>query len=273
MSGFWEVAKLSAFIRRDLRIMLSYRAAAVAGLVGLVAQVVAFSFIGKLINPARLPMYGGTRATYMEFVTIGIAVNMVVVLMLHQLAMAIRTEQLTGTLESLLVTPTRVVTIQIGSALFELIWVPIRMGLFVAAIAVAFGLHLHPAGILPSLAIVVCFLPFLWGVGLLSAGAILTFRRGAGALTAGGTLLGLASGAFFPLALLPTWLHTIANANPLAIAIHGIRVALIGHATAASLGRDLLRLAPASALAVALGTIGFLLALKRERRLGTLGLY
>ena len=178
MSASSEIAKLPAFLRRDLRITLSYRTAAIGGLLAIVAQALVFSFIGKLVDPSRLPTFGGARTTYMEFVTIGIAFSMVVALMLHQVAMAIRTEQMIGTLESLLVTPTRVITMQAGSAAFELVYVPLRIGLFVALIGLLFGLNFHASGIVPSIVILVGFVPFVWGLGLMSAAAILTFRRG-----------------------------------------------------------------------------------------------
>ena len=156
MSAIAELAKLPAFVRRDLRIAISYRMAAAAGLFGLAANALVFAFIGKLVDPSRLPTFGGTRATYMEFVTIGIALNMVVLLLIHQLATTIRTEQMIGTLESLLVTPTAIGTIQAGSAAFELLYVPIRVGLFVAIIGPALPRQRHPAfdrhsGRLPAL--------------------------------------------------------------------------------------------------------------------------
>jgi ABC-2 type transport system permease protein len=273
VSAVAELAKLPAFVRRDLRITMSYRMAAAGGLLGLAAHAFVFSFIGKLVDPSRLPMFGGARVTYMEFVTIGIAVNMVVVLLLQQVATAIRTEQMLGTLESLLATPTRIGTIQAGSAAFALLSIPLRLGLFIAVLGFVFGLDFYASGILPAAVIVLAFLPFLWGLGLLSAGAILTFRRGVGALTVGMTVLGLASGAFFPLSVLPHWLQTIANANPLAIAIHGLREALIGGTGWASVGSDVLELGPLSIVAMAAGVVAFRLALKRERRNGTLGLY
>ncbi len=273
MSAFSEIAKLPAFLRRDLRITLSYRTAAIGGLLAVAAQALVFSFIGKLVDPSRLPTFGGARTTYMEFVTIGIAFSMVVTLMLHQVAMAIRTEQMIGTLESLLVTPTRMITMQAGSAAFELVYVPLRIGLFLALIGLLFGLDFHASGIVPSIVILVGFVPFVWGLGLISAAAILTFRRGGGAVTAGGSALGLISGAFFPLALLPVWLQTIAKVNPLAIAINSVRASLIGGVGWTSVGTHLLELVPLSAAAVAAGLTAFQLALRRERRLGTLGLY
>jgi ABC-2 type transport system permease protein len=273
MTVIAEATKLPAFVRRDLRIMLSYRMAAFGGLVGLTAQVLVFSVIGKLVDTARLPSFGGTHSSYLEFVSIGIGLNMVVILMIHQLATAIRGEQMIGTLESLLVTPTRIITVQAGSAAFELLYVPLRMALFVALIGLVFGLHFHADGVLPAGLILLGVLPFLWGLGLLSAGAILTFRRGVGAVTAGGSFLGLASGAFFPLVLLPYWLQTVARANPLAVALHGLRESLIGGTGWASVGSCLVELVPLSAAAMALGAIAFRLALARERRNGTLGLY
>ena len=64
----------------------------------------------------------------------------------------------------------------------------------------------------------------------MTAAAIVTFRRGTGVLGVIMSVLGLASGAFFPLALLPDWLQTLAEANPVAIAMEGTREALIGGA-------------------------------------------
>lgn len=267
-----EAGKLGAFIRRDLLIAWSYRLAFVTDVVSMAAQALVFSIIGQLVDPARLPEYGGSQTTYMEFVAIGIVLSLVITLLLDRVGNAIRGEQMTGTLESLLTTPTRTATIQIGSAAFEFLWVPIRAALFLLAIALSFGLDFHASGIIPAAVVLLAFMPFVWGLGLAAAGMILTFRRGAGA-TAAGTLLGLGSGAFFPVELLPDWLEPMMVVNPIAIALDGIREALLGGAGWTDLGPKLLVLTPLSALSLAIGVMAFRLALRRERRLGTLGLY
>lgn len=273
MSLMTEAAKVPAFVRRDFRIAASYRFGMAIGIAGLVGQVFAFSFISKLVNPSRLPTYGHTHATYLEFVGIGIAVNVVVFLLLHQLAKAIRTEQLIGTIESVLITPIKTGTLQIGSTLFVLLFVPLRLGLFVALIAVLFGLQLHGAGILPAVALLAAFLPFVWGLGLIGGAAVLTFRGGIGAIGTGSTLLGLGSGAFFPVALLPSWLQAISAWNPMALVITGLREALIGGAAWSSLGPTLIKLGALSIPALIAGAVFFRFVLRRERRLGTIGLY
>jgi ABC-type multidrug transport system permease subunit len=273
MSLMSEAAKVPAFVRRDFQIAASYRFGVAIGLAGLVGQVFAFSFISKLVNPSELPTYGHTHATYLEFVGIGISVNVVVFLLLHQLAKAIRNEQLIGTLESVLITPIKMATMQIGSAVFVLLFVPLRLALFVALIAVLFGLQLHGDGILPAIALLVAFLPFVWGLGLIGGAAVLTFRGGIGAVGTGSTLLGLGSGAFFPVALLPSWLQAISAWNPMALAITGLREALIGGAGWDALGPTLIKLLALSVPVLVAGGVFFRLVLRRERRLGTIGLY
>jgi ABC-type transport system involved in cytochrome c biogenesis permease component len=157
VSPLAESRKVSAFVRRDLHIMLSYRMASFGELFGMVGQAIAFSFVGRLINSSRFPVYGGAHTGYLEFVVIGIAMNMVVIMMLHQLATAIRSEQLAGTLESLLVTPTNLATIWTGAAAFQLLFVPLRMTLFVGVLGFVFGLNYHVSGLLPSVVILFGF--------------------------------------------------------------------------------------------------------------------
>jgi ABC-2 type transport system permease protein len=268
-----EAAKLPAFLRRDLLVAWSYRVGFFSDVASLVAQMLVFLFIGKLIDPGVLPTYGGSHPSYIEFVTLGLVVNMFVGVALSRMSDALRAEQMIGTLEALMTTPTAAGTVQLGSAAFDLVYMPLRTGVFLAFMWLVVGLDLEPSGILPALAILLAFIPFVWGLGIATAAAVLTFRRGQGLLSLGTVLVGLASGAFFPLSVLPDWLATIAQYNPLAIAIDATRDALLGGAGWSGIGGDLLLLVPLSAISLAIGTLLFRAALRRERRRGTLGLY
>ena len=268
-----EAAKIPAFVRRDLMVALSYRGAFAMDVLNLAGQAVMFWFIGKMVDPATLPTYGGSRASYMEFVAIGMVLSLVIALLLQRVSTAVRQEQMIGTFESLLTTPTATATVQVGSAAFDLLYVPIRAAMFLLIIAVGFGLDFALSGVLPALSVMVAFVPFVWGLGLLSAAAMLTFRRGGGGALIGATVLGLLSGAYFPLDLLPGWLQAVASLNPIAIAIDGVRHALLSGDGWASLRPEVLLLVPMAAASLAAGVVAFRLALARERRNGTLGLY
>jgi ABC-2 type transport system permease protein len=268
-----EVRKLPAFMRRDLLTMMSYRVAFVGDLLAIAIQALMFAFVAKLVDPSALPTYNGVATGYFEFVMIGVVIATVSGLLLQKVSTAIREEQLMGTLEALLVTPSSPTTVQAGSAAFDLLFIPVRMTVLLFVVAVAFGLAFQPSGIAPSLVLLMCFVPFVWGLGLVAAAVIVTFRRGGGVIGFAMSILGLASGAFFPLALLPAWVQTISEANPVAIVMEGTREALIGGTGWDGLGTEVAVLLPLSAAALGAGMAAFRAALAREHRRGTLGLY
>ena len=260
-------------MRRDLLVAWSYRLPFVADVLGLVLGAVTFYFIAQIVVPTALPAYGAERATYMEFVGIGIALGAFVSFGLTEIARVVRSEQLMGTLESVLMTPVWPLTIQIGSVAFDLIYIPVRTALFLTVIALSFGLDYRMDGLLPATAFLCLFIPFVWGLGLAGAAATLTFRGGSGVTGLAGAALSLGSGAFFPIALLPGGIDAVAQWNPMAIALEGVRRALIGGFSWADMAAEIGLLAVAAAASLGLGALAFRVALERERRRGTIGLY
>ena len=268
-----EAGKLGAFLRRDFLVAWSYRVDFLSDAAGLVVQVFMFYFIGLMVDPTKLPSFGGDRTTYLEFVAIGIVLGTVVQLALSRVAGAIREEQLQGTLEVLMLTPTRTLTLQLGTLAYAFIYVPIRTLLFLVMIAVGFGLDFQISGLLPAVAVLLAVLPFVWGLGVIAAAAVLVFRRGEGLVGMAAGLLTIASGAYFPLDLLPPWLQTAAEANPFAIALETMRDAVLGGAGWSEVAPTLALLLPMAAASVTAGYLLYAKALRRELRKGTLGDY
>jgi len=268
-----EARKLLAFLRRDFLTAWSYRTSFISDVVGLGFALLSFYFVGLMVDPKVIPEYGGERATYMEFVAVGLLFGVFVSIGLGRIATALRTEQLTGTLESVLVTPTSPSVIQLGSIVYELVYMPVRTALFFGLVAIAFGVSVQPEGIAAAALVFVAFLPFVWGLGVFSAAAALTIRRGAGGIGLAVAAMTLFSGAYFPAQLLPGWLEATVAVNPIGITLEGMRESLLGDARVPDVWQDVLILLPISAVSLVAGTIAFKLALRRERRAGTLGLY
>jgi ABC-2 type transport system permease protein len=268
-----EFAKTRAFLRRDLLIALSYRAIFISDLVGVAFMATSFYFVGKMLDPGKLPAFNGVRVTYMEFILIGLALGAFIQIGLARVTSALRNEQVTGTLEALLMTPTAPATIQVGSAAYDLVYVPIRTAVILLVGALAFGLDFRAGGIVPALLVLLLFIPFVWGLGLVGAGAVLTFKRGGSAVHFGSMLMLLASGTYFPLELFPHSVASVAEFNPMAIAIDGMRQAMLGGAGVLDVASHLALLAPMSAASLLVGGWAFAAGLRREQRRGTLGLY
>ena len=268
-----ELAKLLAFVRRDLLVLFSYRLAFLGDIANLAFQSLTFYFVSLMINPTTLPEYGGTQSTYMAFVGIGIAFGAFMQVGMGRVVSGIRNEQVLGTLESLFMTPTRPLTLQIGLVVYDLLYVPIRTAIFLTILMGIFGVRFDVGAVAPALAVLLLFIPVVWGLGMLGAGSVLTFRRGGGVIGLIGAAISVGSGAYFPLALLPDWLAPILEASPVAVAFDAARSTLIGGEGWADITGELMYLFVSGVVSLAVGLWAVGAAIRRERRMGTLSHY
>jgi ABC-2 type transport system permease protein len=268
-----ELRKLSAFVRRDLFEMLSYRLAFVSDWLSMIGQVVVFYFVGRMVSPETISAYGGSQVSYIEFVAVGIALTSVIEVGLGKVISAVRQEQLYGTLEALLASPTASTTAQLGLAAYDMLYVPIRMTIFLVLVSVLFGAHFTWTGLGPAAFILLAFGPLVWGLGVMSAAGVLTFRKGTLVIGFAGFAFAIGSGIYFPVAVLPAWMQPLAEANPITVALNGMRSALLGTAGYRDVLPQFVALVPFAIVTVLGGLVAFRAALRRERRLGTLGLY
>jgi ABC-2 type transport system permease protein len=268
-----DLAKIPAFFRRDLLILWSYRAAFFSDWFNMLLQVLVFYFLSRIVPSDALPEYGGRPTTYIQYVTVAIALTAFMSISLSRVTTAISTEQNQGTLEALLMTPTASPTLQLGWVIYDLMYVPIRTAVFLTLMSVLLGVTLSPAGILPTVVMFLPFIPFVWGIGVISGAIILTFRRGHGLVGLSVVLLTLTSGAYFPIKYFPGWLQRLAEFNPMTRVLNGAREALLGHPDWSVVWSVVPPLLPLAAVTISLGMVAFRLALTRERRRGTLGLY
>jgi ABC-2 type transport system permease protein len=268
-----EARKIPAFVRRDFLVAWSYRMAFFSDWFSLGLQVLLFYFVGRLVDPQRLPSFGGTQITYIQFVVVGIALSSFLYVGLSRVVTVIRNEQLMGTLEALLVTPTSPLTLQLGSVAYDLLYVPLRTVMFLALASLLPGANFTFTGLGPAGAVLLAFIPVVWGLGMFGSAAVLTYRRGLGLIGLGTILLTGTSSTYFPIELLPGPLRVIAEVNPITIALTGMREALLGQAGWLEVLPSIGALIPMAVVSLGLGLGAFRLALRRERRRGTLGLY
>jgi ABC-2 type transport system permease protein len=268
-----EIRKIPAFFRRDILTMFSYKFGLFGDWLNMVLQIVIFYMVGSMVSETSLPRFGGGQVSYIEFAAVGIAITSFLQIGLTRVLGVVRNEQLMGTLEYLLTTPTSATVIQLGSVVYDIIYIPIRTVIFLALASTVFGVDLHARGIGPTVVIVVAFVPFVWGAGMISAAAVLTLRRGASVIGFLITLMAIGSNTYVPIDRIPAVIRPFAELNPVSVALDAARHALLGTADWAATLTTAAKLLPMSIASVALGVVAFRLAMRRERRLGTLGLY
>lgn len=268
-----QVDRLMAFVRRDFKINWSYRAAFLGDLLNLASQVVMFFFIAKMVDPTVLPEYGGQQTDYLGFVAVGIALGAFIQLGMNRVSIAIRQEQLMGTLEPLYMTPTSMGIMQIGLAFYDFVYIPLRTTVLLGVMVVFLDVAFAADGLLPTIVMILFFIPFVWGLGTIAGAGILTFKRGGASLGLLALGLNVTSGAYFPLTLFPDWVVALAEKNPIAIAMNASRQALLGGQGWAAVTPHLPFMFFSGLTTLAVGWLAVRLALQRERRRGTLGAY
>ena len=262
-----------AFARRDLLTMWTYRLGFFSDWANIVIQIFIFALIGRMVDPAVLPSYGGTQVGYVEFVAVGIAMMAFLQVALTRMVSAIRREQLIGTLEVVLAGPTAPATFQLGSVAYDLVYVPIRTVLFLVAVSAVLDAPMSLDRLPVAMIVMLVFIPFVWGLGQVSAAVTLTFRQGQGIVGLFITGMTVLSEGYFPIDVLPALVRPLAEFNPLSVAMNAVRSVLLGDGGSGEVTSAVLYLLPFSFVSLLLGSWAFWLALGRERRKGTLGLY
>ncbi len=261
--------RLSAFLLRDLREALTYKFSFVSSLVGILLSLATFYFVAKLVPPGT-PSLGPFGGDYFSFAVVGVAFSSLLGMFQEGLSSVVRSAQVSGTLEALLVTPASIPTVLFGSSLYSLILQVFRTVLHLGVALVFFGMTLGrvnvPGVLSVGLLTVLCFL----GVGILSASFILVYKTGNPFGWILGTVSGLLGGVVFPVALLPPWIRWVSSLLPVTYALDGMRKSLLASASFAEVLPDIAALAVFNIILLPASLLAFRLAVRKAKRDGTL---
>ena len=260
---------LWAFFQRDLYTALSYRSAFVLNLVGIFFRAFTFFFIAQFVNPAghaSLAVYGGD---YFAFTLIGLAFNLYVSVGLNAFADGLRQAQMSGTLEAMMMTPTPVPLLIVGSAVWNYSFTTGRVLLYLL-IGWALGVDFSQANWLAATAGLLLSIVAFASIGIISASVIMVIKRGEPVTALLENLSGLVGGVYYPVELLPVWLSPLAYFLPITYALRLMRLALLTGAGWAELRPDFIALALFSLVLFPLSLVCFRWAVDQARQEGSL---
>jgi ABC-2 type transport system permease protein len=162
------VTTAGAFFKRDLSQSLSYRLSFLLQLGSIFFSVAIFYFLSRLFGGSintQLEAYGGD---YFSFVLIGLAFTGFLGLSLSTFAESIREGQMMGTLEIMLLSPTRLSTILFSSSLWAYCLTTLRVIVYLVVGAFVFGANLGNANIITALVVMLLSIISFSGFGILS---------------------------------------------------------------------------------------------------------
>ena len=260
-----------AFLKRDFLIAVSYKADFLFQLAGIFGTVPAFYFLSRLYGGgAHLPARYGND--YFSFMLIGVAFTDYLVLSLKTFNTSLRESQLMGTLETILLSPTRIRGLLLYSSVWGYVLTTLRFVLYLAA-GLLFGLRLEHANAPAAIAILLLAVASFAGLGILIATVTLVTKRGELLVTGITALSGLLCGVLFPVELLPRWLQRAAAFIPMTHALEGLRMALVEGQPTARLLPQFQALALFALVLLPAGLLSFSLAIRWAKTSGTLAQY
>jgi ABC-2 type transport system permease protein len=183
----------------------------------------------------------------------------------------VRQEQSEGTLESLLVTPTPLWVLLLGSTLVPLGFTLVEIVVYVAVGIGFFGAGFSAAGVLIAIPIALLNVAVFAGIGILAASFIVVTKRGEPITPLVGATTTLFAGALFPVSLLPGALQVAGKLLPSYYGIEGLRGALLSDEPLAAAWDEMIVLASMAAVLLPLSTWVLTKALRWGRVSGTLG--
>jgi len=115
---------LLAFVKRDFLIEISYRTSFLLQFSHILFSVLIWKFISGVVPPATPGLEG---VDYFAFVLVGLAFYSYLTAAMASFSGKIRSEQMTGTLEAMLVTPAPTGAIVLGSSLWEFVMTSVNV--------------------------------------------------------------------------------------------------------------------------------------------------
>ncbi len=258
-------------IWKKFKIYFSYRFFVVLNIITGILQVIWLYYLSRFVHVN----FGG-YSDYFSYAFIGILSDVVIQNSIYGFRNVLRQEQVEGTLEMVMASPTPIEIFALGSAFSEIV-----KGLLIVFIMFLTGLFMG-ANIVLNLQTIISlliFLPFMitafLGFGFAASGVIMVTKKGDPVLFTYSWLNRLLGNMYFPARILPPFVNFLRYILPLSFALNGIRAILLkGHfILEKDVAINLAILIIFTAVTLPAGLLLFKKGVKRAKKEGTLHLF
>lgn len=264
--------RLWAILLRDVQTELTYPLAFALQFAGILFSVFVFYFLSRFLGEAVGDRVEVGEGGYFPFVLLGVAFTGYFSVGLNRFADALSTAQVTGTMEALLMTPSRLSLVVVGSVMYDYLYTTLRVILFLA-MGVVLGARFPDANWAAAGASLVLAIVAFASIGIMAAGFTMVFKRGNPIIWLVSNLVTLLGGVYYPVTSLPTWLQLISRALPITYALDAMRGALLDGASWGELALDMVVLAGFCLALFPLSLVAFRAAVHKARVDGSLTQY
>lgn len=198
---------------------------------------------------------------------LGSAVWMTGWVVVDDVAVALRDEQMKGTLEQNFLAPVNRFTLLVGISLTD-IAITTSIFFIVVGVTLAFTMPGAYLGLIQAFLMLLIGLIPLFGIGFLFAGFVIKFKEPYVFTQIVNLIFGALTGTYYPVTILPYWVQFLSRALPQTYVISNMRQIVLANQTLVSLYGSIFILL---ALALVYPTIGYAVFKKLERNASVTG--
>lgn len=264
--------RMLAFLSRDWRLQLSYRFAFFLQFFSVFFSVFVFYYLSLLVGDSAAPYLDAYGGDYFAFVLIGLAFSGYFGVGLRSFANNLRDAQTTGTLEAMLLTPSRLSTIILASGLYDYGYVTVQVVAYLMLGALIFNVQLG-GNVAAAILILILTIIAMTSLGIIAASFIMVLKRGDPVTWIFNSVSLLLGGVYYPVEVMPGWLQLFSRLLPITYSLQAMRLALLSDASWSELLPDLAALAVFCVVLVPLSLLAFRTAVQRAKMDGSLAHY
>ena len=264
--------KIAEMVRASWVIAKSYKLNLVFSIGALFFTTLPFYFVANALQPIMGRVVREQGGDYFGFVLLGLVAISLLTTSLTGVYQAVSGSVNSGWLEAQLGTSTTMPVLLLGMSAYGFLWTLLRVSVLLVY-GWALGAHVHWAGFLFGLPILLLLCASYFGLGLLLAAMFLAFRTigpAQGVIVTVSTLLG---GVYYPTESIPSWIESLSVVVPMTYGLRAVRRLVLEGVAPATVSHDALVMVGIAALSVAIGALAFHTALNHSRRRGTLSQY
>ena len=265
--------KILAIIKKDFLVETSYKLSFFFSIFSVISTILIYFFIDRMFGHKMTKYLEEFGVNYFSYVLVSMAFFSYIGVGIGSFSNRLRSEQLQGTLESIMLTPTKIYTILFGMGLWNLIFATLDVSIYIILGVFLFKINFSHINIISASLILILTIFSFSSLGIISAAFIMIFKRGNPFGWMINNLEGLLGGISFPIAVMPGWLQLLAKFLPITYAVKAMELSIYKGYSLVQLKSEITFLFIFSIILLPLSISIFKYSLKKSCQYGTLSQY
>ena len=268
-----EIKKIGVFIKRDFRMFFTYKLAFFSNFFNMIFTFFYLVLFGTMFKNATLGDISLYSNDFISFILVGSMGWSFLWNIMNSVSFSLRNEMLMGTLESIMLTPTKIHTMMIAYAVFGSFFGLLTMAALFIVGVVFFGVTAFASANIFTLIIFVLSIVMMTGFGMIFGGLTIWFKNIGQTIPLIQGITMFFCGVYFPLSVLPSFLQPVAKFIPFYYSIEGMRRSLIMNNTDVEIMNYVVILIILAVGSIVIGLYAINRGFKKAKKDGSLAFY